>query len=508
MSILMKETKKQKASSSMQNKEHLSVKKSAYKNNDDFQAISNLHSSIGNQATQKLLNSTAIQAKLTLSSPSDSYEKEADRVADEVLNMSNNTIQKHSPVKIQRKTMQSSNIDKISPSIESKINSLHGKGVPLSRETKSFFNPRFGHDLSDVRIHTDSNSNDLAQSINARAFTKGNHIVFNKGEYNPQSTNGKRLLGHELTHILQQNHHINRQALPKTASKVVADGEQKIRNQAGRISDKYQALLIRYAGALHTFNNTLTSASSKDIKSQFGKVMLDYVSDQVIGKIAGNISGASYVYDIYKAIQLENKRVQQQKEQFNISKFFKKHNKWITKNASNLKSKETESKMEAVKHYKSLTDNNKKVIYWHKLKLKADNLDRHLKKMTQDKIFILFSEKWISNSKTTYFRNILMSAYIEIRLDTKWNVSKAYIHAPGGQKIADELNSLTPNISPLALKTRKVIYAKGYNLPGPYKNTPYQVQLNANNRYTGDNLKLYKKIKELSIPKTNKWSGD
>lgn len=179
-------------------------KKTSLIQSNSFDEISQLQSSIGNQAVQKILNVTGVQAKLSVSSPTDSYEKEADSVADKVMNMSDIAVKKQTPVKIQQKTTQSDTSESISPSIESKINSLQGKGTPLSYKTKSFFTSRFGHDLSDVRVHTNTDSNNLAESINAKAFTKGNNIVFNKGEYNPQSSHGKRLLGHELTHVIQQ----------------------------------------------------------------------------------------------------------------------------------------------------------------------------------------------------------------------------------------------------------------------------------------------------------------
>ena len=61
-----------------------------------------------------------------------------------------------------------------------------------------------GNDFSGVRIHTDSRAAEAAQSVNARAFTLGNDVVFNRGEYAPQSDSGKRLLAHELTHVIQQ----------------------------------------------------------------------------------------------------------------------------------------------------------------------------------------------------------------------------------------------------------------------------------------------------------------
>jgi len=483
--------------------------------------ISMLQKNMGNQAVQRLMHSGVIQAKLTIGQPNDKYEQEADRVSNEVMRMPKPNIQtkpigKQITPRIQRQpeakeeeliqTKSMGETPQVTSSLESKINALEGGGEPLSKETKGFFEPRFGQDFSKVRVHNDSNAHHLARSINARAFTRGNNVVFGGGEYSPNSSNGKRLLGHELTHVVQRQNYISRQIIPKTADEVVQGGEQKVRNQAGRISDKYQALLIRYAGVLLTFKSTLDAPSSKGVNLQIGKVLLDYVSDKVIGKIATKIPGANYVYDIYKAIKTENKNIQNLQKVRDISQFFKKNNKWITEQASLLKSTETESEMKAVKHYNSLANKNQKAIYWLSLKLKADSLDKHFKEMTQNKIFVLLSEKWISSSKTTFVRNIPMSAYIEIRLDANFKITKAHIHSPSGQKIADEFNNF--GISPLTLRVRKVIYAKGYNLPNPYQNTLFQVQLDSNNHYSSDNKKLYQRIERDGISKTNKWSGD
>lgn len=93
----------------------------------------------------------------------------------------------------------------ITANLESRINLLHGCGQPLSKENKNFFEPRFGRNFSDVRVHTDSNANQLAESIDARAFTRESEVVFGRGEYRPENSSGKRLLAHELTHVVQQN---------------------------------------------------------------------------------------------------------------------------------------------------------------------------------------------------------------------------------------------------------------------------------------------------------------
>ena len=90
------------------------------------------------------------------------------------------------------------------PSFESRINSLKGGGQPLPTSTRAFFEPRFGQDFSNVRVHTDSSAAQTAKEVQAKAFTVGNDVVFGSGQYSPGNETGKRLLAHELTHVVQQ----------------------------------------------------------------------------------------------------------------------------------------------------------------------------------------------------------------------------------------------------------------------------------------------------------------
>ncbi|HEV8273875.1 MAG TPA: DUF4157 domain-containing protein [Chitinophagaceae bacterium] len=99
---------------------------------------------------------------------------------------------------------------------------LSSPGRSLDTDTRSFMEPRFNYDFSDVKIHDNDLAAKSADSINALAYTSGNNVVFNSGEYNTNSFSGKRLLAHELTHVVQQNGPgIQRQeaATPVTASK-------------------------------------------------------------------------------------------------------------------------------------------------------------------------------------------------------------------------------------------------------------------------------------------------
>jgi hypothetical protein len=81
---------------------------------------------------------------------------------------------------------------------------LDTPGQPLDAVTRAFVEPRFGHDFSRVRVHTDARAAESARAVDALAYTVGRDIVFDRGQYAPATTSGRRLLVHELTHVLQQ----------------------------------------------------------------------------------------------------------------------------------------------------------------------------------------------------------------------------------------------------------------------------------------------------------------
>jgi hypothetical protein len=88
--------------------------------------------------------------------------------------------------------------------LEGRINAVRGGGQPLPESQRSFFEPRFGHDFSQVRVHTDAEAAEIAEALQARAFTVGHDIVFAAGQHAPETTAGETLLAHELTHVVQQ----------------------------------------------------------------------------------------------------------------------------------------------------------------------------------------------------------------------------------------------------------------------------------------------------------------
>ncbi|KAF5437056.1 protein of unknown function (DUF4157) [Candidatus Methanophagaceae archaeon] len=166
----------------------------------------------GNQYVQRVV--TGIQAKLKIGQPGDRYEQEADRMADAVMRKPEPRVQRQSEEEEEKEEEgeeellqtkgRTGKTPEITPNLESRIESMKGGGQPLPESTRAFFEPRFGYDFSRVRAHTDAQAAETAQTLNARAFTMGHDIVFGAGQYVPGTSEGRRLMAHELTHVVQQ----------------------------------------------------------------------------------------------------------------------------------------------------------------------------------------------------------------------------------------------------------------------------------------------------------------
>jgi hypothetical protein len=102
------------------------------------------------------------------------------------------------------RSASSAEAGQVSTPVAASIHNMQGGGAPLPAAIRAFFEPRFGVDFSQVRLHTDSLAADTAKSINAKAFTVGRDIAFSAGQYAPESSAGQHLLAHELTHVVQQ----------------------------------------------------------------------------------------------------------------------------------------------------------------------------------------------------------------------------------------------------------------------------------------------------------------
>ncbi len=160
---------------------------------------------------------TIVQPKLELTTPGDSYEREADRMADFVMRRQYTGISKEMPSAasvvhptISRRVSGSAGVA-VDTATEGGINDSRGGGQPMPEALRSQMESSFGADFSGVRLHTDSRAADLSRGIQAKAFTYGNDIYFNRGQYSPDTTAGQHLIAHELTHVVQQSGKVGRE---------------------------------------------------------------------------------------------------------------------------------------------------------------------------------------------------------------------------------------------------------------------------------------------------------
>ncbi len=230
-----------------------------------------------NQAIQRMLRSAQIQTKLNVSQPSDSQEVEADQIADKVMRMSEPTIEKYG-LHIQRMCSQCEhdtererfrkNSDQYgilrqsvpssqrwsgatSPVTSGKLAGLNGGGSALPESMRTFFEPRFGRDFGDVRIHTGPQAHQSTRAIDAKAYTYGRNIVFGAEQFSPNSDAGRKLLAHELAHTAQQVGDV-----PGSIQRTIGDGHDL---QAPRFAGNVQLeaafdneLLIQEGSPHHT----------------------------------------------------------------------------------------------------------------------------------------------------------------------------------------------------------------------------------------------------------------
>lgn len=153
-----------------------------------------------------------VQPKLEVGSVDDPLEREADRVADAVMQLSDSD----SGAQLSRKcacedddepkSLQAKAAGSLTQAAPAGVGAVvNAPGMPLDPATRGFFEPRFGRDFGDIRIHTDPAAAESACAINALGYTVGRDVVFADGQYSPHTSNGRRLLAHELAHVIQQS---------------------------------------------------------------------------------------------------------------------------------------------------------------------------------------------------------------------------------------------------------------------------------------------------------------
>lgn len=148
-------------------------------------------------------NSRALQRKLTIGASNDPMEEEADRIADQVLATSAQPVIASALPRIQRLSEQRTGQSDVVPASVNHV--LASPGSPLELDLRQDMELRFGHDFSRVRVHSGAAAEQSAHDLSASAYTVGADIVFGAGRYAPGMHEGRRLIAHELAHVVQQS---------------------------------------------------------------------------------------------------------------------------------------------------------------------------------------------------------------------------------------------------------------------------------------------------------------
>ncbi len=117
---------------------------------------------------------------------------------------------------------------------------LASSGRSLDGRTRQFMEARIGHDFSGVRIHTDARAATSAREVGARAYTVGRDVAFGAGEYRPKTSEGHRLLAHELTHVVQQGEGVSHRVQRATITGCSKDRKELIESSIAAAKKKAQ----------------------------------------------------------------------------------------------------------------------------------------------------------------------------------------------------------------------------------------------------------------------------
>ncbi|WP_254923766.1 DUF4157 domain-containing protein [Pseudanabaena sp. SR411] len=259
-----------------------------------------------NRLRAKAAERIAIQAKLAIGEPNDKYEQEADATAARVvqqINSSTNASTTSQNQPIQRQEMEEDEELQMKPlvqrrenlgggeastDLESSIQSARGSGQSLDANLQQAMGQAMGADFSGVKVHTDSQSDQLNKSIQAKAFTTGQDVFFRQGAYEPSSRGGQELIAHELTHVVQQNGGAVQRSdiLQKKASKLVSVAE-RVANGVVQRAINPKSVQERQA-FLDTYSMAATLVNGIDVNGTETQVLDQLVQNYI------NRSGFAY----------------------------------------------------------------------------------------------------------------------------------------------------------------------------------------------------------------------
>ncbi|MGE5333229.1 MAG: DUF4157 domain-containing protein [Nitrososphaerota archaeon] len=323
------------------------------------------------------------QMKLRISQPGDKHEQEADAVAEQVLRVPDAEVDAAASSHAQAT---------VTPTSEAALAVPEG-GQPLDAEARAFMEPRFGHDFSQVRVHADAPAAEAAASFGARAYTVGSDIVFGAREYAPGSSEGQRLIAHELTHVVQQQTDLAAASTvqrepdegtqaPETAPEGLPDTIQDMSGKAGdakslrddrlilHILDMYMSILDNWKAGLDDFSASMNSVPGKVEASGYFGVIAEVFVVAGLGLVGENLG---LVYELGKGVVNVAEKVadaafklkeqyakaneaaemeEKNKEKVAVSAFYTRHNDLIV----NLKNKTRDSRELLAQYVKGIQD--------------------------------------------------------------------------------------------------------------------------------------------------------
>ena len=195
-------------------------------------------------------------AKLSVSSPGDLHEQEAERLAERVTRLPG-------------------------PLTQRANGTTPPSGAALPDELRSYFEPRFGHDFSRVRVHTDACAARSAQALGAQAYTLGNNMVLGAGQYAPHTDAGKHLLAHELAHVVQQD---NGSVAPIIHRRLLVTGSKKDIRAALSLLEPASGFTLQHDSKTHEVTITASKLKPQSfvLAGQLATIMSDPKQDAEI----------------------------------------------------------------------------------------------------------------------------------------------------------------------------------------------------------------------------------
>lgn len=228
------------------------------------------HTMAGGECAGCAKNKNGLQRKLAIGASHDPLEREADRVAVQVLAAPTNPTVNSTPPRIQRFPGQATGDAGTAPASVDRV--LASSGRPLEPALQQDMGQRFGHDFSRVRVHSGAAAEQSAHEVNAHAYTVGHNIVFGVGQFAPETYEGRRLLAHELTHVVQQSGSlgmVSAQHGPSLHRKVKVDKQKDfIDNPTGK------GLVQTNAQTVEAYLQTLCSGGTVSVSKGSGVVSL------------------------------------------------------------------------------------------------------------------------------------------------------------------------------------------------------------------------------------------